>query len=221
MILHVTRHGQTDVRSDHPPGDPHLTQLGRKQAELLGEALKDQGFEGQIYSSPYFRTIETADVVAEVTDTVVFPAAEMREYVIRENQMDGFEGATQAALVGRYDRVKYGDGFPYPWWTTNIESDEDIELRVTPLVDRAMAGDVDVLLVGHGASVAGVHRYVLGRYAPDQMTQEKVGWNCLLSSFRIRPKFDVIKLLDVSHLSEDMITSNAKTRAEVLAERGK
>ena len=219
MILHITRHGQTDVRSDHPPGDPHLTDLGRKQAELLGQSLGNMGFKGVVYSSPYFRTIETAQVIADVTDTVVMPAAEMREYVIRDHQMDGFRGATQDELIAGYSRVTNAPGFLYPWWTTDIESDEDIEDRVKPLVNRAVTADVDALLVGHGASTAGVHRHFLGSDALKQVQHGQVGWNCFLSSFRVRPDFETLRFLDVSHLPDNAVTSNAKTREEVLAER--
>lgn len=218
MILHVTRHGQTDVKSDHPPGDPHLTGLGRRQAEKLGLALRETGFAGQIYSSPYFRTMETAQVVAEATGTYVTPTAEMREYVIRENQMDRFSGATQAELAAAYDRVREGDGFPYPWWTTHIESDEDVAARVAPAVARAVAGGVDALLVGHGASALGVHHHLLGDHDAGRERHGDVGWNCFLSSFEMTPRLRVLRLKDFGHLPDDMVTSNALTRAEVLAE---
>lgn len=220
MKLHVTRHGQTDVRSDHPPGDPHLTDLGIRQAEYLGMALKESSFVGVIYSSPYFRTIETAQVIADVTDTVIVPAAEMREYVIRENQMDGFRGATQDELAVSYSRVQKAPDFPSPWWTTNIETDEDIEGRVQPLVDRVITDEVDVLLVGHGASTEGVHRHILRNHAPDQLDHGQRGWNCFRSTFDFRPDFRVVHIMDVSHLPDDAVTSNAMTREEWLAEHG-
>ena len=76
-------HGQTDVKSDHPPRNPHLTDLGRRQGGKLGQALRAMGFSGVIYSSSYFRTMETAQAVGEVTGTPIVPTAEMREYVIR------------------------------------------------------------------------------------------------------------------------------------------
>lgn len=219
MNLHITRHGQTDVKSDHPPGDPHLTDLGKRQAELLGHALVEQGFNGAVYSSPYFRTIETAQIVAEVADAVVWPAPPMREYVIREDQMGGFRGATLAELAAAYANVRQTSGFPYPWWTTVIESEEDIEGRVAPLVDELASGAADALLVGHGASVGGVHRHLLRRYAPERMHYGQiVGWNCCLSSFQLAADFCILRIMDVSHLPEEAVTSNAKTRDEVLAE---
>ena len=36
-----------------------------------------------------------------------------------------------------------------PWWTSHIESDEDVEARVAPLVDAVIAAGADALLVGH------------------------------------------------------------------------
>lgn len=190
-----------------------------RQAELLGRALKEQGFDGTVYSSPYFRAIETAQIIADVTDSVVLPTPEIREYVIREDQMDDFSGATMEELSTAYTRVTEADTFPYPWWTTSIESNEDMVARVSPLVDRLAGGDHDALLVGHGASAAGVHRHILGRHALDRIDHGQIGWNCFLSSFRFAPDFRVLRLVDVSHLPDDAITSNAKTRAEVLAER--
>jgi broad specificity phosphatase PhoE len=214
MILHVTRHGQTSKDKSHQPEDPYLSELGRKQAQRL----KDLNFQGPIYSSPYLRTIETADVIAEVLDTVIIPTAAMREYFIRENQLAGFQGATVADLQTTYSRVQTPPDFPYPWWTTQIESNDMIEARVAPLINTLTDGASDALLVGHGASVTGVHRYVLRNHAPEHANHGKRGWNCVLSSFQFTPQFKIIHLLDTDHLPDDVITNNAKSRAQVLQE---
>lgn len=220
MILHVTRHGQTDVKSDHPPGDPHLTGLGRRQAEKLGEALKELGFAGAIHSSPYRRTMETAQVVAEVTDTYIAPIPEMREYVPQAGRMETFVGATLSDLGAEYDRVTADAVLPYPWWTTDVETDADVAARVAPAVARAEASGVDVLLVGHGASATGVHQHLLGDHDAGRERHGDVGWNCFLSSFEMAPRFRVLRLKEFGHLPDDLITSNALTREEVLAQAG-
>ena len=217
MILHVTRHGQVDQATDHPVGDPYLSEVGCEQARLLGERLKGQGFNGSIYSSPFLRTVETAQIVAEVVDAEVIPAAEIREYVIREGQMDQFRGATAVELRDRYSRVPDSSELEYPWWTSEIETDDDIEARVSPLINEAVAGNMDALLVGHGASVGGVHRHILKRHAPDRLNHGLRGWNCVLSSFGFGP-FEIVRLLDTDHLPDDLVTSNAQTREEVLKE---
>ncbi len=218
MILHVTRHGQVDQKTDHPVGDPYLSGVGREQARLLGEKLKATGFNGTIYSSPYLRTVETSQIVANVVDVPVVAAAEMREYVIREGQMEAFLGLTLDELAARYARVDDRKALPEPWWTSEIETPENIEARVAPLVDIVSADEGDALLVGHGASVSGVHRYVLKRFAPDHLNHGRRGWNCVLSSFVFGSSFEVLRLLDTEHLPDDLVTSNAKSREEVLRE---
>ena len=219
MILHVTRHGQTNTKKTHTPGDPYLSDLGRQQALLLGRRLAELGFNGPIYSSPYYRTIETAHIIAETVDTVVIPAAPMREYVIRENQLQGFQGATATDFQAIYSRIKIEPDFPYPWWTFEIESPEMVEARVAPLVDRLTKGDTDALLVGHGASVGGVHRHVLRPNAPEQIHHGQYDWNCILSSFQFTPTFTILRIMETAHLPPEAITANAKTREEVLRER--
>ena len=218
MILHVTRHGQTNTKKTHTPGDPYLSDLGRQQALLLGRRLAESGFDGPVYSSPFYRTIETAYIIAETVDTVVIPAAPMREYVIRENQLEGFQGATATELEAFHPRVQIEPDFSYPWWTFEIESPEMVAARTAPLVDRLVKGHTDALLVGHGASVGGVHRHVLRHNAPEQMNHGRHGWNCILSSFQFTPTFTVLRIMDTAHLPPGTITANAKTREEVLGE---
>jgi len=218
MILHITRHGQTSTKKIRQPADPDLSDLGRKQARLLGQRLKDQNFQGPIYSSPYWRTIETANEIAEVLDTVIIPTAEMREYFIRENQLAGFQGATPADLQATYPRVQTNPTFPYPWWTTQIESNDMVEARVAPLINTLVNHQTDALLVGHGASVTGAHRYILRHHAPDQLNHGQRSWNCILSSFQFTPTFKTINLMSTDHLPNEAITNNAKSREQVLQE---
>ena len=218
MTLHITRHGQTSRDKAHQPEDPYLSELGQKQAHLLGQRLKDLNFQGPIYSSPYWRTIETANQIAEVVDTVIIPAASMREYFIRENQLAGFQGATVADLQAVYPRVQTTPDFPYPWWTTQIESNEMVEARVAPLIDTLINHQADALLVGHGASVSGTHRHILRNHAPEHLNHGQRGWNCILSSFQFKPTFEIIRIMNTDHLPNDAITNNAKSREQVLQE---
>ncbi len=66
LKLVVLRHAESEW---NPVGryqgllDPDLTDRGRRQAELLGEALKEEGIS-VLYSSPLKRTYETAKIVA-------------------------------------------------------------------------------------------------------------------------------------------------------------
>jgi probable phosphomutase (TIGR03848 family) len=67
-LLLLIRHGENDfVKTGKLPGQVagiHLNERGQKQAEALGEALKDVPIDA-IYSSPLERAIETATPIAE------------------------------------------------------------------------------------------------------------------------------------------------------------
>ena len=67
-ILLLVRHGENDYTKKHKlagrlPG-VHLNEHGQKQAQALGEALKDVPIKA-IYSSPLERAVETATPIAK------------------------------------------------------------------------------------------------------------------------------------------------------------
>lgn len=222
MILHITRHGHVfpaepgeSENTDYRRGDPSLSRLGREQALLLGKRLRKLGFDGRIYSSPYRRSIETAQIIAEVVDTEVAPEARFREYVNLEDDMTGFRGATGHELRAEFSRVRVGTQFPDLWWTSTAETGEDVEARVASLVDELADASSDALLVGHGATLGGATRHVLRNFAPARLNTQPPGWNCALTSFQMSPVFQVIQLADTAHLPPEAVTSNTRTRAEV------
>lgn len=65
MNLYFTRHAQSTGNIVPTSGglDPKLTELGRKQAQALGERLSSFSFDF-ILASPLIRTLETANAVA-------------------------------------------------------------------------------------------------------------------------------------------------------------
>ncbi|NLI88809.1 MAG: histidine phosphatase family protein, partial [Epulopiscium sp.] len=65
MRLYIVRHGQTKWNKEKRMqgwADSKLTELGRKQAKLLGESLENIEFN-QVVSSPLGRTRETSKLV--------------------------------------------------------------------------------------------------------------------------------------------------------------
>src|SRR5688572_6590065 len=80
--LLLIRHGENDyVKSSKMAGripGIHLNEKGRKQAEALGEALKDFPITA-IYSSPLERTMETAQPIAQARKLEVIPAPDLLE----------------------------------------------------------------------------------------------------------------------------------------------
>ena len=74
-------------------GDAPLSELGRKQASLLGDKLKRSKFQGKIYASPAKCAMETAQLVAAETGADIYPAAWMLG-----DDKDAVEAQVNAAL---------------------------------------------------------------------------------------------------------------------------
>ena len=85
MRIFETRHGQVlpkryyQDNPSFPVGDMPLSELGEEQARLVGKRLKELHFNGVIYSSPYARTLKTADIIAGEVGSRVIPLVCLRE----------------------------------------------------------------------------------------------------------------------------------------------
>jgi hypothetical protein len=94
---------------------------------------------------------------------------------------------------------------------------------VDGLIDQDSAdADSHVLLVGHGTSTGGVIRHLLRRCAPARIGAPDPGWHCGLTSFcchGVDGPSELIRRMETVHLPEEAVTSNAQSRADVLAAR--
>ena len=81
-LILLIRHGENEyVRTNKMAGriaGIHLNEKGRKQAEALGEALKDFPITA-IYSSPLERAMETAQPIAKVRNLEIIQGPELLE----------------------------------------------------------------------------------------------------------------------------------------------
>ncbi len=209
---------------DYPPGDPHLSELGRKQAQCLGERLKSVGFAGRIYASPYRRTMETAHVIADVLDTVIWPEPAIREYT--GPNIFNFQGATLDVLRSQFPRIAPEAELPYPWWTLAQETVDEhrqrpgVDARVRAFLEPlATAAGEDLLMVGHGASCGAAIQYCRRLVVAEPVWPPVLGWNCALTALRLQPPVTFTLVGDTAHLEPDQVTSNSRTAAEILAER--
>lgn len=236
MHLYFTRHGQPQPQprslgegesADHLKGDPVLSPLGREQAQRLGDRLAQAGFEGAIYASPYRRTMETAQLVAERVDGRIVPCPPIREEVMRPGQMEGFRGLTLVALRRAFPRIADDAALDHPWWSGQVESRCDIEARVVGFVDRLIqragaqdGATSDALLVSHAGVAGAPPRGLLERMAPGYPLDElPPTFNCALSVLRAGSESKVIAVNCVRHLPAESVTANARTREEVLERR--
>ncbi len=160
MLRLITRHGQISEDAEfvgghlYPAGEDPLSELGREQARMLGERLKEMGFKGRILASPYMRTMETADIVAEITGLKVIPFAPIREIFKTQKQIDEYRGMTLEKMRSLYQNLDSDATLEYPWWTPDIENSDEVLARIEAGVKIAEERypKEEILFVGHGAS---------------------------------------------------------------------
>jgi len=221
LIIYITRHGQPALDetvgpgedNEHPPGDPVLSLLGRQQAACLGYRLATQGFKGLIFSSPYRRTLETAQIVAEIVHGSVIPEPALQEYVLQQGVPD-FIGLAFAKMRSLYPNVDSSATMPYPWFAVGPETvKKEVKQRVRGFLNvLGQRSFREALLVGHGASIYACLQVLLASDAAAQQDLKSTrNWNCSLSIIKINRRGLVIdkQLFDISHLPRNMHTSNA------------
>lgn len=95
-LLLLIRHGENDfVKTGKLPGQSagiHLNERGQKQAQALGEALKDVPIKA-IYSSPLERAIETATPIAQARKLEI-----IQEPDLMDTDVGSWQGKSLKAL---------------------------------------------------------------------------------------------------------------------------
>lgn len=217
MIRYITRHGQViSPGSSHlyPFGDVPLSELGREQARLLGERLVELGFDGIIISSPFHRTLETAEIIAELTGSPIYPFAPMHEIFRSERDLTEIKCVPIAELKERFPHIAPDAELPAEWRPKKPEKFENV-------VDRVGIGVVEIekkypntpiLYVGHGASVGSL---ILLYQIPVKKGADT--YNCSLSAADAGR--DNLMFADTRHLPYAMTTSNHKFKEEFDLER--
>ena len=103
MTLTFVRHGESEANAagviDTSVPGPHLTDLGRQQADAVADELAGNNYDG-VYASSMIRTQETAEPLATRLhqDVVVLPG-------LREIDAGVFEGQSEDSGLGRIGYV--------------------------------------------------------------------------------------------------------------------
>lgn len=140
--LVLVRHGQTEwSASGKHTGrtDVPLTELGRRQAEALGEMLDGDEF-AEVLASPLRRAWETMEIAGYRGGTAMVD--------LMEWDYGRFEGLRTAEI--RKDTPEWSV------WSHPIadgESVDEVGRRADRVIDRAVAEEGTVLLFGHGHSL--------------------------------------------------------------------
>ena len=174
MELYLVRHAQSFNNSIGNPSDrqhdPPLTEVGERQADLVGQYLSSGAgkcpdtrptpFDGfgldRLYCSAHFRCLKTADYIARHTGLAPEIWVDVHEEM--GIYLDGVEvlpGMTPAEIRAQFPRVKIPDSMPAEgWWNRPVEAKQEWEARaarVAKVLREEMAHlDERIAVVTHG-----------------------------------------------------------------------
>ncbi len=150
MIL--IRHAQSEfnvlfakTRTDPGIRDPKITDLGRQQAEAASDQLVDQGLT-EIVASPYYRTLETAEILARNLKLPIRVDPLIGEHAAYTSDL----GSPVSTLRNRWPDIDF-DHLPENWWPDFIEAEHHVDARSRLFRDRVRALErIDhILVVSH------------------------------------------------------------------------
>ncbi|MGF1591865.1 MAG: histidine phosphatase family protein [Kiloniellaceae bacterium] len=163
MIL--IRHGQSHfnvhfAKTREDPGivDPRLTAEGERQAREAGRQLAACGIR-RIVASPYWRTLHTAEIIAEA---LALPVA--IEPIVRERYSFTCDiGSHRSELSQRWPHFSFGD-LPERWWPEAEESETALAERCHSFRSARLATeDWDgLLVVSHWGFIRGLTGEAVG-----------------------------------------------------------
>ena len=126
-LILLIRHGENDYTKVHKlagrlPG-VHLNEQGQKQAQALGEALKDVQLKA-IYSSPLDRAMETATPIASVRELEIIPEPDLLEVNVGKWQGKSLKVLrlmkVWKIVQNSPSRFRFPDGESFPEMQTRI-----------------------------------------------------------------------------------------------------
>jgi len=149
ITLYITRHGETVWNTEKRMqgwSDSKLTENGERNAESLGNRLKDTNLSA-IYSSPSVRTKRTSDLIKGTRDIPIFYDDNLKEI-----NMGEWEGQTLSTIKETYP-LEFDSFWNTPHQFTPIggETFEQVRERTAEFIDhiRKNHESGNVLVVSH------------------------------------------------------------------------
>jgi broad specificity phosphatase PhoE len=142
------------------PYDPPLSEDGMVQANQLGQRLVGEGIK-HIFASPFLRTVQTANFVADVLDLCIKLESGLSEWLNPAWMQTDPERLSMQELQELFPRIDSS-------YTSRVtahypETSHRVLERTAETAQRLTAEfSEDILLVGHGASVVGVTQGLVG-----------------------------------------------------------
>jgi len=157
MRLILARHGQSEsnVNPDYQGLNAPLTEIGKKQAHLLGQWLRDhEPSIDQILCSPLKRAFDTANIVNEYLKLPIAindDLEEMREFVL-------------ASLPQRQHPLKPDTEYVPPEASPYYEIYRQQVHRALDFLIQELDREKPILVVSHGGTMATLLRLIMGRH---------------------------------------------------------
>ncbi|WP_460200279.1 histidine phosphatase family protein [Scytonema sp. NUACC21] len=178
--------------------DPPLSEDGFIQAQQLANRLKGEKID-HIFASPFLRTVQTANAIAEVLDLPIKLETGLSEWHNQAWMKEEPKRLSTPALAELFPRIDIS-------YTPRIaakypETHEQMQER-SGQTARCLTREyspANILLVGHGASVLGAAIGLVGEVA---RTSVKASLCCLVKVVRREPEWLLELKGDTSHLTE-------------------
>ncbi len=157
----LIRHGESHFnkhfsRTRQDPGivDPTLTDMGKKQIETAAKRLRHEDHAvARLMSSPYWRALETAEILAEVLGLPIEiePLVGERAFFVCDI------GSPRSELEERFPAVDFQD-LPEVWWRYPDETDDQLLERCQRFrLKAALWSDwQETLIVSHWGFIRGL-----------------------------------------------------------------
>ena len=214
--FYFTRHGQRGDLKYHfrlkNVAEDRLMPKGIKQAELLGQYMKQIGFEGQIYVSPYYRTLETATVACnQFTTQKLILEPRCQEVTGLKNATKKVyklkTGITKKELAQLFPNVKVPKKVKFPWRLENEKQDQ-ADQRIGQMIDDFLKNtEGDIFVVCHGGILSSVIREMQKRGS--EFSRPRFNYNCCLYSFTFDTETN--RVIDAQDLTPEFMPSNLYT----------
>ncbi len=177
--------------------DPPLSEDGTIQAQQLGQRLKSEKIV-HIFASPFLRTVQTANQVAEALDLPIKVEAGLSEWLNPEWMTVAPEKLTLAELHQQFPRIdlNYTSRMIAQYPENGTQALQRSGKTAKLLADEF---PTDILLVGHGQSVLGA---VMGLSDVTVEPNIHVALCSLFKMVRHQKKWVMELNGDTSHLSQ-------------------
>lgn len=167
MRLVIVRHGQSannaNVGIAPRVADPYLTEIGERQAELVGKALRALDID-LLYVSPMRRTLQTAAPIAAESGLQPRVFTGLHEwggvYEERDGNQAHYPGLTRDEMLAIIPNlVLPEDVTPQGWWTGDldvtqmeavVERSRTNAIRYLDYLAARYPSDVTVAVITHG-----------------------------------------------------------------------